>query len=185
MKIRKTAAAIGAAIALGGCAASAADPAPSRSTTALTASASAPATSAVTRTVTEEVTLTSSPSTSSRAPAPQRHTIKGTFYIVANRNTAYRSNCRGFSEDGQGDIAVGASVTVRAANGHIVGVGSLDSCRFTDISSPGQGRSLTFGWRVSNVPDSDFYTIEVAHRGEVPFSRTQLARSHWQAHLSL
>jgi hypothetical protein len=38
---------------------------------------------------------------------------------------------------------------------------------------------------VPNVPESNFYTIEVAHRGEVPFSRAQLARKGWRANLTL
>lgn len=125
----------------------------------------------------------------SAAPTPAApkpiHVITGSLVLVANRNTNYPSNCRGLSQDGQGDIQVGAAVTVRSGAGQILGVGSLTGCQFTDISQPGQSLSLTFSLRVDGVADSDFYTIEVANRGQVPFSRSQLVANGWRAALSL
>ena len=65
---------------------------------------------------------------------------------------------RGFS-----DIAEGVSVTVRDSSGAIAGVGRLEAGRSSSYG-------CTFPFTVADLPRSEFYTVEISHRGEVTFT---------------
>ncbi|MBC3190987.1 hypothetical protein H7X46_07920 [Pseudonocardia sp. C8] len=82
------------------------------------------------------------------------------FYPVAG------GECRG--QGGYSDIRGGATVTVYDAEGGVVGTGQLE---------PGAGSygQCTFFFEVRDVPRSDFYLVEVSHRGKVPYSAAEVA----------
>jgi hypothetical protein len=73
------------------------------------------------------------------------------------------SSCVGFG--GYSDIAKGTAVTVRDASGTVVGTGHLEAGKYDgDLS-------CVYPFAVGDVPSSDFYTVEVSHRGQVTFDR--------------
>ncbi|MBW0118526.1 hypothetical protein I4J48_25105, partial [Pseudonocardia sp. KRD-169] len=94
----------------------------------------------------------------------------GSFALTGELNLAGEGghgsgSCAGYG--GYSDIGAGTSVTVADATGTVVATGRLDSGR----SSAGD---CVFPFSVAEVPgDSDFYRVEVSHRGEVTFSRDQ------------
>lgn len=72
----------------------------------------------------------------------------------------------GVSNAGFSDLTKGADVKIRDSNGKVVGIGELKGgTRF----SPARCK---FDFTIDDVPEGDsIYSIEVAHRGEVPFKR--------------
>ena len=79
---------------------------------------------------------------------------------------------------GYDDISAGASVTVRDGNGKTLATSELGS---GDALS---GVGCTYEFTV-DVPDADFYRVEVSHRGELEFSRGELEQAGWEVHASL
>jgi hypothetical protein len=122
---------------------------------------------------------------SAEPEAQEAKTLQGTLQLTVNRNPKYPENCRGFGEEGYGDIAVGTRVTVTDGSGTTLGVGELEQCEFHPLESPGQARGLRFSFSVSNLPPSDFYRVEVASRGSLDFSREELQDQEWEVQLSL
>jgi hypothetical protein len=79
-------------------------------------------------------------------------------------------SCNG--DGGYSDIRTGAGITVADAAGTIVAIGSLGPGRASS------SMSCTFSFTVSQVPTgSDFYLIEVSHRGAVTYRGDDLRRS--------
>jgi hypothetical protein len=69
---------------------------------------------------------------------------------------------------GYSDIGPGTSVTVRDETGKTVATGSLDDGR-------PMGTSCVFPFSMDEVPSgSNFYEVEISHRGGVTFSREEL-----------
>lgn len=79
---------------------------------------------------------------------------------------------------GFSDISTGTPVTVRDAGGSIVGMGALEGGTLST-----DGCTFTFG--VQEVPPSDFYSVEVSHRGPVNYSSADLDDSRWVIHVKL
>jgi hypothetical protein len=79
--------------------------------------------------------------------------------------------CPQGSGGGFGDLVVGAQVTVLSGDGAVLATGSLTGGR---VNLHG----CTFTYRLT-VPDSEFYRIEVSHRGALTFSRADLAAEGW------
>lgn len=73
---------------------------------------------------------------------------------------------------GYSDIGEGTSVTVYDATGAIVATGKLG----TGKALAGAGTCL-FPFQVAGVPGSDFYQVEVSHRGRVNFTAEQVANN--------
>ncbi|HJX43214.1 MAG TPA: hypothetical protein VJ352_06015, partial [Geodermatophilus sp.] len=78
------------------------------------------------------------------------------------------------------DIGPGNPVTVRNGAGEILAASSL---------SDGDGVIGAYcTWTVvlpDVAADEDFYSIEIGRRGEISFSREELAQSDWVAELSI
>lgn len=87
------------------------------------------------------------------------------------------SDCTGSS--GYDDIRSGASITIRNETGETLATGNLGAGEFFD------GVGCDYPFTVEDVPDADFYRIEVTHRGEVEFSRAEMEQNDWEASLSL
>lgn len=67
------------------------------------------------------------------------------------------------------DIRGGATVVVYDAADKILAMGRLDPGRANDATG-----DCIFLFAVPDVPTSDFYRVEVAHRGQVPFTQRQV-----------
>lgn len=116
-------------------------------------------------------------------PTEQPTEASHTLVVVLTLNgeqgdiVRYDDNCEGAG--GYDDLFYGAPITVKDGSGNIVKTGSLSVGRFID--------GFTCEWRgtISGVPDLDFYSIEVSHRGELAFSNEDLAGNSWIAEMSL
>lgn len=69
------------------------------------------------------------------------------------------ATCNGYA--GFSDLTSGSPVTVYDATGKIVALGKL-----ADGTSP-DGVSCLFPFSVADVPDGQFYSVEVSHRGKM------------------
>lgn len=77
---------------------------------------------------------------------------------------------------GYSDLTEGVTVTAYNAGGEIVGTGSLGAGEYMSMRNEediqaGAGR-CTFAFSF-DVPDSDFYQVEVTHRGKVTVQRAE------------
>ena len=93
-----------------------------------------------------------------------------TMMAVLQRGGAYA--CPAGSGDGNGDIAMGAQITVRDGRGSVIARSTLSGGRLTQ-----QGCTFAFSTRVSKA---QVYRIRVAQRGALDFSRESLTASGWR-----
>ena len=103
--------------------------------------------------------------------------ISGTFtlldddLLVAPTDSPLKDACWGSS--GYDDISGGLGVVIKDGAGTIIANDDLWTGKNT-------GRNAcTFPFYVSNVPDADFYTIEVGRRGSLVYSRDEITRADW------
>ncbi len=118
----------------------------------------------------------------SRAASHATHTVKGTFEL--HDSSPYSDNywTSGGSCEGSGgysDIQEGATVNVLNQDGTVIATGAL-----------GSGTAVTrsecdFPINVDNVPDATFYKIEVTHRGQLTFSKSEMESNDWTVHPTL
>lgn len=107
------------------------------------------------------------------------HTVKGLVVLYDTKYRLLKENVPCEGEDGYDDMTNGGSVTIRSGKGETLGTGDLKGGLVT--ASHGCG----FVFEVPEVPDSDFYRIAVGHRGDIEFSRSDLAEQGWIASLTL
>ncbi len=91
-----------------------------------------------------------------------------------------------YGTGGYSDLGVGAPVTVRNGDGQIIATGSLEEgtsggLEITDRKVP----SCTMPLRVDDVPEVDFYQIEIGNRGALSYSKTDLENRGWVVGFSL
>lgn len=112
--------------------------------------------------------------------ASKRHAITGTFQLVDKdvaRNGAVCSGTGGYS-----DVKEGLKVVVKNAGGTIIGLGALEP-----DSYKGEYPRVVceFPFKVSDLPSSKFYSIEVGSRGSLEYTKEQLEKLGWQVSFSL
>ncbi|MBC3194845.1 hypothetical protein H7X46_27720 [Pseudonocardia sp. C8] len=106
-----------------------------------------------------------------------RITVATGTSALSSSYSSYGSNGgRCVTYRGYDDIAEGVSVTVRDSGGAIAGVGHLGAGR-------PEPYGCTFPFTVADLPSSEFYTVEISHRGEVTFTADDVAAG--DVHLSL
>jgi hypothetical protein len=118
---------------------------------------------------------------------PRLRDLRGTFRLAVDRHPGYPENCRGFEEEGYGDIHVGQQVVVTDDAGRTVATGELTTCKFSPLESREQARGLLFRFVVRDVPEADFLKVQVGtgQRGQVTYSLQDLESSGWKVALSL
>lgn len=106
------------------------------------------------------------------------HTVRGTMELVdKDASWVPGSSCEG--SGGYDDIGSGTQVVVKDAKDEIIATGSL-----------GPGTATTaiqceFAFEIKDVPESDFYSIEVSHRGAITYSLEKMNLSDWEVGLTL
>lgn len=107
-------------------------------------------------------------------------TVAGRMTVVTSTNalsaSSYSNGGSCVTYGGYDDIAEGTAVTVRDSTGAIVGVGSLGA-------GQGSAYGCSFPFTVTDVPDSDFYTVEISHRGAMTFTAEDIRTSELQLSL--
>lgn len=83
--------------------------------------------------------------------------------------------CEG--DGGYDDIREGAQVVVRS-QGKTIATTDLGSGRRVD-------GACAFLFLVSELPDAEFYSVEVSHRGGLEYSRDQMEATDWEPTISL
>jgi hypothetical protein len=100
------------------------------------------------------------------------HTIEGSFPLF---DADVGSDCKG--SGGYADIRPGAPVAVRNQSGATIATTTLAAMYFA-----GTGCEYSFS---IDVADAEIYRIEVAHRGEVYFSRQEMEANDWTVSLGV
>jgi hypothetical protein len=112
----------------------------------------------------------------SKVANPQ-HTITGTMTLFdASGYASGAEGCAG--KDGYQDIQAGAQVTVSDESGKLLATSQLGR---GDDNRP----YCVFAFKVDGVPTAKVYQVEVAHRGKVAYSASDLAAAGWKADLRL
>jgi hypothetical protein len=109
--------------------------------------------------------------------------LSGTFTLLDDnlvlipRDGPLGSDCWG--QRGYDDIRSGLGVVIKDGAGTIIAKDELLSGKLT-------GRNeCTFPFYVGNVPDADFYAIEVGGRGSLVYSRDEIDRDDWRVAFSV
>jgi hypothetical protein len=105
--------------------------------------------------------------------------LRGTFTVIDANAYGDRRHCGFAYGHGLDDLGPGTQVTVTNQAGTIIGIGELDDGYLRESVV------CVFRFKVSNLPRSDFYSVEVSHRGEVRFSFSKLTQKHWSIKLAL
>lgn len=95
---------------------------------------------------------------------PQYQTPR-TEYDTPNWKKIGRVGCKGVG--GYDDIVGGASVTAYNSAGDIIGTSSLGG-------GVAVGKNCMFPFEVTGLEESDFYQVEVSHRGKVTVAKANL-----------
>lgn len=112
------------------------------------------------------------------------HTIKGTVTLTDSGIVSGGGpTCSGGG--GYDDMRAGAQVRVRDGNGKTLAVSSLRTGK--SVADPKYHIVVTciFPFTVKVAPDAKFYGIEVAHRGELTYSKRQLDKKKWRVDFTL
>jgi hypothetical protein len=106
---------------------------------------------------------------------PQSLVIKGAVSVDAANPGRFKSQCHPAS--GFSDIHEGADVSVTNTNGKVIALGSLGSGHYYKVHGITKSTTCVFSFIVSDVPVSEHvYGIEVSHRGELKYHRSDLHR---------
>jgi hypothetical protein len=112
------------------------------------------------------------------------HTLTGSItvtdtpsgYYGTSSVTVYGEFCS--TSGGYADMQTGANVVAKDAASKIIATGSLG----VGVAVGSYG--CEFGFTLV-VPDSEYYSIEVSHRGALTYSRDELAAELWDLSLTL
>jgi hypothetical protein len=125
------------------------------------------------------------------APAPTTFSINGTITVEAGDGSEAEIDGECITDGGYSDIRLGAQVTVKDEAGTVIAIGKVDSGRTTkaatlptfnpetaQIEDQAQAQECSFGFSATGVPEGkQFYSVEVARRGEIRYQRDDVARS--------
>lgn len=114
--------------------------------------------------------------------APLNYTINGKLSLITSSGLGSDSECRG--QRGYDDIYGGQQILVKNGKGEVIAVGSL-GIGVRDEQYPSISCDLPI--IVNNVPDSDFYQIEVGSgkRGSLTYSKKDLEEKGWSVNFIL
>jgi hypothetical protein len=95
--------------------------------------------------------------------------------------------CRGTG--GYADLRSGVAVTVRDAEGTLLGTSNL-TARPAPTDAAGEvplaeRRRCTWSFEFSNLPDKPDYKISIGERGAVEYTRAELQEAGWTVQISL
>lgn len=125
----------------------------------------------------------------STAPAPVSQSpaalkIQGTVTVEAGIASDGDLGGECVTDGGYSDIRSGAQVTVKDATGVVVALGALDPGKTVDnresVIAEGEfvATKCVFGFTVSDAPEGgQFYSVEVSHRGELRYTRSDLDKT--------
>ena len=98
--------------------------------------------------------------------------IQGTFTLTDSDIIRTFTVCKGTG--GFSDIQAGITVVVKNEKGEIVAKSNLEQNIEPSFSL--EPKKCVYPFKISNVPKSSFYIVEVGKRGALTFSRKELAK---------
>lgn len=117
------------------------------------------------------------------ALAGETHDISGRFvlddsssYYTSGIRTIGSSGCEG--TNGYDDINDSTQVTISDSKGRTLAVTELENGHTAGSGSLYVSECF-WDWSADNVPDSDFYVVEVGHRGKLTFSKSDMESHDW------
>lgn len=135
---------------------------------------------------------------SSSEQGTDRHTISGSVSITGNadlvlwgnseeqaRNPEVGVPCVG--SGGFSDIQESAPVSLRDEEGKVIGSNRLGEGTLSEVAgaSLDADKTCAFRFTLTDVPDAEFYSIEVGSRGEITYSKSDMEENDWMVELSL
>lgn len=81
------------------------------------------------------------------------------------------------------DIVPGVPVTIRDGQGATIGMSRLGTGTYSNWD--GTTLDCTFAFSVSDLPASDFYSIEIGDRDPIPMSNSELESNGWSVAIPL
>ena len=109
------------------------------------------------------------------------HSLAGTIKVIESlplkQANDIGGDCTGVG--GYDDLHAGTAVVVKDETGKVLATGSLAGGKIISLET------CQWTFDVANVPDAQFYQVEVSHRGNVTFSRADLDNTGWKVALSL
>jgi len=125
-------------------------------------------------------------------PTPSTHTLHGSISLTPDdRDFSWELDKPCSGSGGYSDLAGGTQVVVKDGSGSIIATGHLNEGTganpyvYKGTPDPEIVDSCSFSFDVEGVPDSDFYSIEVGHRGAMTYSRAEMESMSWTLELSL
>lgn len=123
------------------------------------------------------------------AATPAAFKITGTITVAAGEGSDSTLGGACLTDGGYSDIRTGAQVTVTNESGKVIALGSLDAGHTSDtlmlptfnpdtavVENAPKATQCVFGFTVPGVPEGEsFYSIEVAHRGQLRYDRAKLS----------
>jgi hypothetical protein len=121
-------------------------------------------------------------------PTPEAFTIDGTFTLYADEDSIITQTGEGgpnviacAGSGGYDDIEAGLGVVVRNEDGTTIGTGELTQ---EGLDDPGSETECTFAFSI-DVPEAEFYSIEVGSRGELTYSAAEMEDQGWRVSFEL
>lgn len=121
--------------------------------------------------------------------APNSQSITGTMTMITgpgdadyDRDPAVGGSCEG--SGGFDDIRSGASVVVRNEEGTTIASGRLEPGEITSVYK-GTIPTCEWAFEIRDVPDAEFYEIEVSHRGGLQYSKAEMEEMNWEVAFSI
>ena len=126
-------------------------------------------------------------------PTPSTHTLHGTISVTGDEHY-YRWSlgepCSG--SGGFDDMAAGTQVVINDGSGSTIATGHLNEGTganpYIDVGGtpdPEIVDTCLFSFDVEGIRDSDFYSVEVSHRGAMTYSKAEMESNGWTLALSL
>ena len=109
---------------------------------------------------------------------PDTYTITGAI-VLRDSTSVERDGDECYGTGGFSDMRVGTGATVRDGSGTVIGTGRIITA---SEWSPG---TCEFTFEITGLPRSDFYVLEVSHRGELVYSFEEIEDLGWYVGLSL
>lgn len=139
--------------------------------------------------VTVTAPASESAATAAASPTEELNKLFGTLTLQDYNGIDFEgqrfegASCTG--RGGYSDIQQGAQVVVKDGSESILAVDSLDRGQQDALIDGGSVYYCKFTFYVDAIPTTDFYSIEVSHRGALTYSAAEMEAQHWHVDFTL
>lgn len=105
----------------------------------------------------------------------EKHDISGTI-VLTDTDVEFDGICSG--DGGYSDLQIGLGATVKDGAGKILATGAVGA-------SHGTGSTCVLAFVIEDVPKTDFYIVEVGHRGELTYNYDEMVGNNWELELTI